>query len=329
MPKAVRAATRRRTVVVLAYQDLCLFEFAVAVEAFGLPRPELEPDWYALRVASLDAPPLRATSGVLVSVDGGLELLEEADIVVLPGWKSLVDDPPAALLSALRRAHRRGARLVSICSGVFALAATGLLDGLRATTHWKYVDRLEARFPAVKIERDVLYVDEGSVLTSAGSAAGIDLCLHVIRRDFGARAANVVARGLVVPPHRDGGQAQFVEQPVPRPREGARLSPILDRMLEEIAAPHSIASLARAAGMSERTFTRRFRATTGLAPGQWILQARIRRAQELLEMTEASIADVADACGFSDAGALRRHFIARMGVTPAAYRSRFSQAAAE
>ncbi|MBY0422091.1 MAG: DJ-1/PfpI family protein [Parvularculaceae bacterium] len=178
---------RRRDVVVLAYQELCLFEFAVAVEAFGLPRPELGPDWYRLRVASLDPPPLRATSGVTVSVDGGLDLLAEADVIVLPGWKSLVDDPPTELLSALRRAHERGARLVSICSGVFALAATGLLDGLRATTHWKYVDRLQARFPAVRVERDVLYVDEGAILTSAGSAAGIDLCLHIIRRDFGAR----------------------------------------------------------------------------------------------------------------------------------------------
>ncbi len=331
--KGARASSRRnapapnRNVVALAYDGLPMFEFSIAIEAFGLSRPEMGPDWYRFAAASIDPPPLRATGGVRLHVDGGLELLDGAGTVVLAGWKGIDVAPQEALLAALRAAHARGARLVSICSGVFALAAAGLLDGKRATTHWRYADKFAAYYPKIAVERDVLYVDEGEILTSAGSAAGIDLCLHIIRRDFGAKAANMVARRMVVPPHREGGQAQYVEQPVPRFDEAARLSPLLESVSKRLADRHSVADLARAAGMSERTFTRRFLATTGHSPGQWILEARLRRAQELLETTEAPVSAVAESCGFSDTGALRRHFLARLGVTPAAYRARFGDQA--
>lgn len=317
-----------RKVVALAYDGLSTFEFGIAVEAFGLERPEMGADWYTFSVASADPSPLRATGGVRVLVDGGLELLAGAGTIVLPGWKGPDYPVPDDVKAALRAAYARGARLISICSGAFAAAAAGLLDGRRATTHWKYAERLAAAYPRATIERDVLYVDEGQILSSAGSAAGIDLCLHVIRRDFGAKAANMVARRMVVPPHRDGGQAQFVEQPVPRLDEAVRLSPLLERVSSHLADRHTIADLARGAGMSERTFARRFRATTGMAPGEWILEARLRRAQELLETTRSPIRAVAESCGFSDQGALRRHFLSRLGVTPAAYRKGFGERAA-
>lgn len=323
-----RPAPANRKVVALVYDGLCTFEFGVAVEAFGLERPEMGADWYKFFVASADPSPLRATGGVRILVDGGLNLLADAGTIVLPGWKGPDYNVPQDVKAALQAAHARGARLISICSGAFALAGAGLLDGKRATTHWKYTEQFVTTYPCVKIERDVLYVDEGQILSSAGSAAGIDLCLHVIRKDFGAKAANMVARRLVVPPHRDGGQAQFVEQPVPRFDEGARLSPVLEHISARLADRHAVANLARAAGMSERTFTRRFLATTGMAPGRWILEARVRRAQELLETTQSPVSAVAESCGFSDPGALRRHFFARVGVTPAAYRARFGDKAA-
>jgi len=200
-------------VATLAYDGLGTFELGIVVEVFGLPRPEFA-QWYRFRVCALGRRRLRATGGLLVQVNGSLAQLARAGTIVISGWR-VTEEPPARLVEALRRAHRRGARLVSICSGVFVLAATGLLDGRRATTHWRYADALRARYPRVRVEADVLYVDEGSILTSAGSAAGIDLCLHIVRRDFGADVANHVARRLVVAPLRDGGQAQFAERPIP------------------------------------------------------------------------------------------------------------------
>src|SRR5437660_7574360 len=213
-------------VIALVYDGLCTFEFAIVVEIFGLPRPELPVDWYRFSVCSLEGAPVRATGGVRVTATSGLRALRGGETIVIPGWRDPDEIPPTALLNALRRAHDRGARLMSICSGVFVLAAAGLLDGKRATTHWMYADRLRPRYPDIRLEPDVLYVDEGSILTSAGSAAGIDLCLHVVRRDFGAEAANHVARRLVVPPHRDGGQAQFAVRPVP-PDESNGLARVL------------------------------------------------------------------------------------------------------
>ena len=201
-------------VVTLAYDRLAIFEFGIAAEFFALARPELDFVPYRFAVAAADPPPLRALGGVRVEVDGGLELLREADLIVVPGWRDLEETPRPEITGALRAAVERGARVVSICSGVFLLAHSGLLDGRRATTHWRYTDKLAQLFPSIRVQPDVLYVDEGHVMTSAGSAAGIDLLLHLVRKDYGPHVANAFARRMVVPPHRDGGQSQFVVQPI-------------------------------------------------------------------------------------------------------------------
>ncbi len=314
-------------VVALAYDGLCTFEFGVTVEVFGLPRPELGPDWYRFAVAALDPGPLRAMGGIRVMVDGGLELLDQARTVIIPGWRGAREPVPAALTAALKRADARGARILSICSGAFVLAAAGLLNGRRATTHWRYAATLGDLYPDIRVAADVLYVDEGNILTSAGSAAGIDLCLHLVRRDFGPDAANSVARRLVVQPHREGGQAQFIEAPVPTAREGARLGPLLDHLRQRLDEEHTLASMADRAGMSLRTFLRRFSALTGTTPGEWLLAERLTRARALLESGEAAVEEVALRAGFGSAATLRHHFRQRLGLSPASYRARFRRSA--
>ena len=311
-------------VAVLAYDGLCTFEFSVAAEVFGLPRPEMGAGWYRYAVCAVEPGPLRAAGGLVVTVGQGLDVLAEADLVVVPGWRAIDAPVPNRLLAALRAAHGRGARVASLCSGIAVLAAAGLLDGRRATTHWRYVSAVSHRHPTIALDPRVLYVDEGDVLTAAGSAAGIDLCLHLVRRDFGPEAANAVARRLVVPPHRDGGQAQFIAAPVPRAREAARLGPLIDAMRAHPGADHRLGVLARQAGMSLRTFQRRFAAATGLPPGAWLMTERLRVARELLEGDPAAaLADVAEAAGFGTAAAMRHHFRTRLGTSPAAYRARF------
>jgi len=310
-----------RNVAALAYDGLGTFELGIVVEVFGLRRPEMGADWYRFRACSLERGPLRATGGLLVETRGGLSQLASAGTIIIPGWR--VDDaPPAPLVRALRRAHARGARLVSICSGVFVLAATGLLDGRRATTHWRYADALRSRFPNVRVEPDVLYIDEGSILTSAGSAAGIDLCLHIVRGDYGAAAANDVARRLVVPPLRDGGQAQFAVKPIP-----SEDSPGLARVLEwanaHLDRPMSVDALARKASMSPRTFARRFKQATGTTPHRWVLHQRILAAQQLLEQSGRSIDRIAESVGLQTAATLREHFRRIVRTTPSAYRRAF------
>lgn len=326
MPSSVKIMPIANPLVVtLAYDGLCTFEFGVAVELFGLARPEMGPDWYRFAVAGLDEGPMRATGGVRVMADGGLDLLDQAGTIVIPGWKGVAVPVPEILTDALRKAHARGARIMTICSGVFALAATGLLDGQRATTHWRYIDQLKAAYPKISVAPDVLYVDAGQLLTSAGSAAGIDLGLHLVRRDFGAEIANSVARRLVVPPHREGGQAQFIERPVPTIREGQRLGPLLDRMRQQLDQDHNIASLAEGVGMSQRTFLRRFKSTTGTTTGEWLLAERLAHARSLLESGGQSIEDIAAACGFGSTATLRHHFRQRLATSPAAYRARFTE----
>jgi AraC family transcriptional activator FtrA len=311
-------------VAVLAYDGLCAFEFAIAYEVFGLPRPEMGPGWYRYRPCAVEPGPLRSASGLTVEAADGLDKLAEADLIIIPGWRGLAAPIPEPLLVALREAHARGAVLASLCSGAFVLGAAGLLDGRRATTHWRYLDAMAARFPSVRLQPDVLYVEEDRILTAAGSAAGIDLCLHLVRRDFGAEIANRVARRLVVAPHRDGGQAQFIERPVPKPREGARLSALMEWMQAHLDQEQKVSELARRAGMSIRTFQRRFEETTGLPPGGWLLQLRMGRAQELLEApADRSLDDIAEAAGFRTVAALRHHFRQRLGLSPGQYRDRF------
>jgi AraC family transcriptional activator FtrA len=318
------APTHGPLVVALAYDGLCTFEFAIAAEVFGLARPEMGPDWYRFASAAVEPGPLRAHGGLRVEVDGGPELLDRADLIVVPGWKGAGVPVPEALAEALVAAHARGARLASICSGAFVLAATGLLDGERAATHWRYADALRDRHPAVEVDASVLYVETGRVLTSAGSAAGIDLMLHIVRADFGAEAANRVARRLVVPAHRNGGQAQFVERPVPS-LPHSRLGLVLDRMRAEPGRRWTIAEMAREAAMSERSFLRRFAESTGTSPGEWLAGMRVEEARRLLECTQASVEEVARLSGFGSVASLRHHFGRATGLSPRAYREGFGQ----
>ena len=312
-------------VAVLAYDGLCTFEFGVAYEVFGLLRPEMGSDWYRYQVVAVEDGPLRAAGGLTVTAGGGLDDLARADLIVVPGWKAIDAEAPEALLQALREANRRGARIMSLCSGITVLAQAGLLAGLKATTHWRYAASVVGRFPDIKLDPSVLYVDNGSVLTAAGSAAGIDLCLHVVRRDFGTEAANSVARRLVVPPHREGGQAQFIPGPVARDHEKDRLSPLFDWIRENIATDLSLAMLARRAGMSLRSFQRRFEEAAGVPPGEWIAMTRLREAQRLLEAEPHSdLENIARLAGYGSAANLRHHFRTRLGVSPASYRRQFT-----
>lgn len=311
-------------VVALAYDGLCTFEFGVAVEIFGLPRPELGENWYRFAVAAVDEGELRATGGIRIVTEGGVELLEQADTIIVPGWRGAQMPVPETLCQALRQAHQRGCRIMSICSGVFVLAAAGLLNGRKATTHWRYTDLLRQRYPAIEVLEDALYYDEGRVMTSAGSAAGIDLCLHVVRTDFGRDIANNVAQRLVVQPHRDGTQTQKVTAPVARSRESQSLGKLFDFLHQQLAASHTVESLARQVGMSPRTFLRRFAESTGTTPARWILQARLRRAEELLTQSRMNIDVIAEQIGFSNGAALRHHFQQHYALTPGEFRKKFT-----
>jgi len=312
-----------RRVVAVAYDGLCTFEFGIAAEVFGQPQPGR--DWYEFRVAAAEAGPLRAHGGLLVAADGGLELFGGAGTIIVPGWRGPSFAPPAPLLVALRGAHAAGSRIVSICGGAFVLAAAGLLAGRRATTHWRHAAPFAAAFPDVRLDPGILYTDEDDILTSAGSAAGIDLCLHIVRRDHGPEVANAVARGLVVPPHRDGDQAQYVARPLAQ-HTGAPLGPMLDWMRSAIAEALPLARLSARAAMSQRTFLRRFAEATGTTPADWLLTERLALACDLLESGRLGIEDIALRCGFGAAATLRHHFTRRLHTTPTAYRHRFSRA---
>lgn len=311
-------------VVALAYEGLCTFEFGCAVELFSLPRPELGVPWYEFAVCAQERGALNAAGGIRVQVRHALNALDGADTIVIPGWRAADEPAPAALLGRLRRAYARGARLCSICSGVFVLAAAGLLDGRRATTHWKYARALAERYPRIEVVPNALYVDEGRILTSAGSAAGLDMLLHLVRNDFGARIANLVAQRLVIAPHRDGDQAQFVPRPLPADARG-RLARLMDFVTAHPSQPHTLASLARRAAMSTRTLQREFQAATGMAPHAWLTRARLAHARELLETTRLSAPAIAARAGLRSAESLRHHFRRRLGTTPQAYRRRFSR----
>jgi AraC family transcriptional activator FtrA len=306
----------------LAYPGMAPFELGVVVEVFGLPRPELDvPSWYRLEVCAVTPGPQPAVGGISIEVQHGLEILAEADTVVVPGWP-IEDEVPEVLQQQIRAAHARGARIVSICSGAFVLAATGLLDGRRAATHWRYADRLAERYPAVKVDRDVLYVDEGELLSSAGSAAGIDLCLHLVRADHGAAIANQVARRLVTPPHRDGGQAQYIEAPVAAD-DDSRIHDVIAWLGRDLARTVSVGDLAARAHLSERQFTRRFRDVTGESPNEWLIGQRIAASLALLEAGDDPVERVATAVGFQTVVTFRHHFRSRLQTSPTAYRKAF------
>ena len=309
-------------VAAVVYEGMNLFELGVVAEVFGGERPDFEQPLFRLRLVRGEPGLLRAVGGLQLKTHGGLGVLRSADIVVIPGWRDPRSDVPRPLKSALVAAHARGARLVSVCAGSFVLAAAGLLDGRRATTHWRYADLFRERFPRVVFDPDVLYVEGDDLMTSAGSAAGIDACLQVVRRHYGADVANTVARAMVTSPHRNGGQAQYIAQPFPA-RAGRSLAPLLEWARQHLAEPITVATLAGRGAMSDRTLLRRFIAEVGVAPKAWLQNERIMAAQRLLESTAASHRSVAEAVGFATLAAFRKAFTQSTGISAAVYRERF------
>jgi len=313
-----------KKVVALAYSGLCVFEFGIVSEIFGLNRPEIKGPWYSFQTVALEAGPLQAAGGLEFTASGSLSDLEQAEIIIIPGWRGKDEAVPHIICRALQGAHERGARIVSICSGIYVLAAAGLLGGRKVTTHWKYLHDFGEKYPQAILEPDSIYVDDEDIMTSAGSSAGIDLCLHIVRKDYGAKIANSVARRLVMHAHRQGGQTQYIEQPVPEEKEAHRLSGALDHIRSNLGETHSISDLANLSGMSSRSFQRKFNTLTGMPVGRWIIQERLMQARTLLETSEASIDDIAHAVGVPNVEGLRYHFRNHFGVSPGQYRKRFS-----
>jgi transcriptional regulator GlxA family with amidase domain len=313
------AMSHRVAVVVL--NEVSPFEMAVPCEVFGVDRSELASPWYDFRLCAGEESPIRTATGFTIETQWGLETLEWADtVIVAPTAKRSYPDE---LLAALRRAHVRGVRLVSICTGAFVLAAAGLLDGRRVTTHWMQADEMAGAYPDVTVDPNVLYIDDGDIATSAGTASGIDLCLHLVRKDHGSDVANAVAKRMVVPPHREGGQAQYIEYPMVSADESDLLDETLVWARDRLAETLTVEELADHAAMSPRTFARRFRDATGTTPHQWLTNERVRLAQRLLETTDRSIDWIATDAGFGTATNMRQHFSRSVGVPPGRYRDTF------
>lgn len=310
-------------VVALVSPPQSPFELGCAAEVFGTAQSGV-PTRYSFRTCAERPGPVPTSVGFSMLVDAGLEALREADTVIIPGWLSDGSPVPQGVVEELRAAHRRGARIAAICTGAFVLAQTGLLAGRRATTHWRYTGLLAAAFPEVEVDADVLYIDHGDVATSAGTGAGIDLCLHLVRSDHGAAYAAQVARNMVLPPRREGSQLQYAAQAVPA-RADESLAPLLEWAASRLDSPLTLTRLAEHAGMSSRTLARRFQEQLGTSPGQWLLSQRIDAARVLLEQTDLPIESIATRVGLAAAVNLRRHFRAHLGTTPAAYRRTFSQ----
>ncbi|MBF5012577.1 helix-turn-helix domain-containing protein [Burkholderia pseudomultivorans] len=310
-------------VAVIAYDGISPFHLSVPSVVFGKERDAAGTPAFEFRVCSAERGPLATTGGFTIVAPYTLDGLLDADIVIVPSWRDEAETPPDVLLEAVRAAAARGAQLVGLCLGAYVLAAAGLLDGRPATTHWAWADDFAQRFPRVKLDPDVLYVDDGNLMTSAGTAAGLDCCLHVVRRRFGSEAANRIARRLVIPPHRQGGQAQYVPQPVAAHPRDTRLAGLLDWVRAHLDAAHSVDSLAARVLMSRRTFTRHFRQATGTTVTAWLQAERLARAQHLLETTGQSIDAVAQAAGYGSSVSLRQHFAGALGTSPSAYRREF------
>jgi transcriptional regulator GlxA family with amidase domain len=310
-------------VAVIAFDRMSPFHLSVPCVVFGEDRSEGGVPPFELHVCAAEPGALTTTAGFTVGAQHGLEALRDANVIVVPSWRDTHEAPPHELCVALRQAHARGAILVGLCLGAYVLAHAGLLDGRPATTHWAASEDFAQRFPAVRFDPDVLYIDDGDLLTSAGTAAGLDCCLHLMRRLCGSSAANYVARRLVVPPHRQGNQAQFVQQPLAAPGRGDRLSGLLDWVRAHLDAPHTLDSLAQRALMSRRTFTRQFRLTTGSTVSAWLLGERLARVQQLLESTEQPIDAIAQCAGFGSSASLRQHFVEAFRISPSAWRREF------
>ncbi|SEF26162.1 helix-turn-helix domain-containing protein [Variovorax sp. NFACC27] len=314
------------TVAVVAFDGISPFHLSVPCMVFGEDRTETGEPRFRVKVCAPRPGELRTNAGFALVVPHGLEAIRRAQIVVVPSWRDDCSAAPPELIRALQAAHRRGAVVMGLCLGAFVLAEAGLLDGRPATTHWKLAPIFAKQYPKVKLQPEVLYVDDGSVLTSAGTAAGIDCCLHLLRVRHGAETANRAARRMVVAPHRQGGQAQYIEQPVPAAAERDRLAPLLEWLGRHLDTPHELDDLARRALMSRRNFTRRFRESTGTTVGQWMQNQRLALAQRLLETTDHPVERVATGAGFGSAVSLRKHFVSAFKLSPTAYRQQFSRA---
>lgn len=307
---------------VVAFDRVSPFHLSVPCVVFGDPHPGVPT--FDLRVCAGEPGALRTTAGFTLGVVHGLHALRKAELIIVPSWRDPAERPPEPLLKALVTAHRRGATIVGLCLGAYVLAAAGLLEGRGATTHWSYAADFAQRFPNVRLDPDVLYVDEGDIVTSAGTAAGIDCCLHLLRLRHGAAAANSVARRLVVSPHRQGGQAQFIEQPLPTTTRDSRLSNLLDEVRSSLREPHSLDSLAARAAMSRRSFTRHFRQLTGTTVQHWLLGERLSLSQRLLEASDQAVEHIAELTGFGSPVSFRQQFRNAFGVTPTAWRRTFA-----
>ncbi|UVH56813.1 helix-turn-helix domain-containing protein [Variovorax paradoxus] len=314
------------TIAVVAFDGISPFHLSVPCMVFGEDRTETGAPRFRMRVCAPEPGALQTNAGFTLVVPHGLEAIRRAQIVVVPSWRDDGSAAPPELIRALQAAHRRGATVVGLCLGAFVLAEAGLLDGRPATTHWKLAPAFAKQYPKVQLQPEVLYVDDGSVLTSAGTAAGIDCCLHLLRVRYGAETANRAARRMVVAPHRQGGQAQYIEQPVPATAERDRLAPLLEWLGGHLDTPHELDDLARRALMSRRNFTRRFRESTGTTVGQWVQNQRLALAQRLLETTDHPVERVATGAGFGSAVSLRKHFMSAFKVSPTVYRRQFSRA---
>jgi len=318
MPKPT-ASPQPQRVAVLAFDRISPFHLCVPSIVLGEASPHFD-----VRVVAIESGPLRTTAGFTIASDWGLDMLALADVVIVPTWRDVHERAPEAVLQALRDAHARGAVLVGLCLGAFVLAQAGLLHARRATTHWAYAGELARRYPTVQVDASVLYVQDGNVLTSAGTAAALDCCLHLLRSRAGAAVANHAARMLVLAPHRNGGQAQFIECAVPlqAPRS-ERMGQLLDALRADLARTPALDAVAAQLHMSRRTFSRQFRATTGMALGPWLVQQRLARAQQLLESTDASLESIASQCGLGSAQNLRLQFRKVLGLTPQQWRRQF------
>jgi transcriptional regulator GlxA family with amidase domain len=319
-----RSSSKTR-VAVLAFDGISPFHLSVPCIVFG---DALGPDSpFELVVCAAEPAPLKTTAGFSLSDLAPLAAMKKADAIVVPSWRDVDERPPERLLKALREAHARGAQIIGLCLGAHVLAEAGLLHGRRATTHWEYARSMADRFPTADIDPGVLYVEDGNILTSAGTAAGIDACLHLVRQRLGAEAANRLARRLVVPPHREGGQAQFIEQPLPSTAGGTRLALLIDSVRTRLDQPHTLDSLAGEASMSRRSFTRHFKALTGTTVQSWLLAERLALAQRLLEQTDQAVERIAELAGFGSVISLRHHFRQALGVNPTAWRRSFARTA--
>lgn len=312
-----------KTVAVIVQEGFAPFEFGLACEAFGLDRSDDGIPNFDFRIVTPEPGAIRSNIGFSINVDDDLAFAEEADLVVVtPIPRRAWGRVDSRVTDVVRRAAERDAWVLSVCSGSFVVAASGVLDGRRATTHWKYADTMKQMYPSIDVDPDVLYVQSGRVITSAGTAAGLDACLHLLRQELGAELTNKIARRMVVPPQRDGGQAQFIDKPLPDV-QSLSLAPVTDWMLENIRLELTVDQLAAKAHMSPRTFARRFKADFGATPAAWLARQRIIHAQRLLEKTDLGLDRIAYESGFGSAAVLRQNFSRVLGITPTAYRARF------